>query len=118
MSTVSATATVAPTLADAQLNALPHPVIMIARDGKIADANVAAEQFFEASIPMLRAVRRYCPAHFHTSPNIRLWSARRKASSSTSRLRSLRNYLIGTSAIAPSTGPPLRSHGSSRRCCR
>ena len=41
-------------LADAQLNALPHPVIMVARDGKIADANVAAEQFFEASIPMLR----------------------------------------------------------------
>jgi len=40
--------------ADAQLNALPHPVIMVARDGKIADANVAAEQFFEASIPMLR----------------------------------------------------------------
>jgi two-component system nitrogen regulation sensor histidine kinase GlnL len=41
-------------LADAQLNALPHPVIMVARDGRIADANVAAEQFFEASIPMLR----------------------------------------------------------------
>jgi two-component system nitrogen regulation sensor histidine kinase GlnL len=41
-------------LADAQLNALPHPVIVVARDGKIADANVAAEQFFEASIPMLR----------------------------------------------------------------
>jgi two-component system nitrogen regulation sensor histidine kinase GlnL len=54
MSTASAATTVAPTLADAQLNALPHPVIMIARDGKIADANVAAEQFFEASIPMLR----------------------------------------------------------------
>jgi two-component system nitrogen regulation sensor histidine kinase GlnL len=42
------------TLADAQLNALPHPVIMVARDGKIADANAAAEQFFEASIVMLR----------------------------------------------------------------
>jgi two-component system nitrogen regulation sensor histidine kinase GlnL len=40
--------------ADAMLNALPHPVIMIAPDGRIADANVAAEQFFEASIPMLR----------------------------------------------------------------
>ena len=52
MTTVSAAVT--PTLADAQLNALPHPVIMVARDGKIADANVAAEQFFEASIPMLR----------------------------------------------------------------
>ena len=40
--------------ADAVLNALPHPVIMVSADGKIADANVAAEQFFEASMPMLR----------------------------------------------------------------
>src|SRR6478736_5279472 len=40
--------------ADAMLNALPHPVLMIAGDGRIAGANVAAEQFFEASIPMLR----------------------------------------------------------------
>ena len=39
---------------DAMLNALPHPVIMVGPDGRIADANVAAEQFFEASIPMLR----------------------------------------------------------------
>jgi len=48
---------VTPTLsspADAVLNALPHPVIMVAPDGKIADANVAAEQFFEASISVLR----------------------------------------------------------------
>ncbi len=50
----TASATLPSTLADAQLNALPHPIIMVARDGKIADANVAAEQFFEASIPMLR----------------------------------------------------------------
>jgi len=40
--------------ADAILHALPHPVIMVSADGKIADANVAAEAFFEASIPMLR----------------------------------------------------------------
>jgi two-component system, NtrC family, nitrogen regulation sensor histidine kinase GlnL len=40
--------------ADAVLNALPHPVIMIAPDGKIADANVAAETFFEVSVPVLR----------------------------------------------------------------
>jgi two-component system nitrogen regulation sensor histidine kinase GlnL len=40
--------------ADAMLHALPHPVIMVSPDGRIADANVAAEQFFEASIPMLR----------------------------------------------------------------
>ena len=42
------------TSADAMLHALPHPVIMVSPDGKIADANVAAEQFFEASIPVLR----------------------------------------------------------------
>ena len=40
--------------ADAVLHALPHPVIMISPDGRIADANVAAEQFFGASIPVLR----------------------------------------------------------------
>jgi two-component system nitrogen regulation sensor histidine kinase GlnL len=44
----------AQTSADAMLHALPHPVLMVSPDGRIADANVAAEQFFEASIPMLR----------------------------------------------------------------
>ncbi len=38
----------------AMLQALPHPVLMISPEGKITDANVAAEQFFEASLPMLR----------------------------------------------------------------
>ena len=42
------------TPADAMLHALPHPVLMVSPDGRIADANVAAEQFFEASIPMMR----------------------------------------------------------------
>ena len=36
------------------LNALPHPVLMVAPDGKIADANVAAEAFFEVSMLLLR----------------------------------------------------------------
>jgi two-component system nitrogen regulation sensor histidine kinase GlnL len=40
--------------ADAMLDALPHPVIMISSDGRIANANAAAEAFFEASLPMLR----------------------------------------------------------------
>src|SRR5437868_5116158 len=40
--------------ADAVLNALPLPVITIAADGKIADANVAAENFFESSAMLLR----------------------------------------------------------------
>ncbi len=40
--------------ADAVLDALPHPVIMIASDGRVASANAAAESFFEASLPLLR----------------------------------------------------------------
>jgi two-component system nitrogen regulation sensor histidine kinase GlnL len=40
--------------ADAVLNALPHPLIMVSADGKVADANVAAEAFFEVSAPLLR----------------------------------------------------------------
>lgn len=40
--------------ADAVLNALPHPVIVVAPDGKVVDANAAAEAFFEISLPLLR----------------------------------------------------------------
>ena len=39
--------------AEAVLNSLPHPVIVIAPDGRIADGNVAAEHFFESSILLL-----------------------------------------------------------------
>src|SRR5256885_8954646 len=40
--------------ADAVLDALPHPVIMVAADGRIANASAAAESFFEASLRLLR----------------------------------------------------------------
>jgi two-component system, NtrC family, nitrogen regulation sensor histidine kinase GlnL len=40
--------------ADAVLNALPLPVIIVDSAGRIADANVAAENFFEASVLLLR----------------------------------------------------------------
>jgi two-component system, NtrC family, nitrogen regulation sensor histidine kinase GlnL len=40
--------------AEGVLNALPHPVLVVGHDGKIADANVAAESFFESSVPFLR----------------------------------------------------------------
>jgi two-component system nitrogen regulation sensor histidine kinase GlnL len=43
-----------PSAADAVLNALPHPVIVVSPDGKVADANVAAEAFFEVSLSHLR----------------------------------------------------------------
>src|SRR5271165_775293 len=39
---------------DAVLDALPHPVIMVSSDGRIANANAAAESFFEMSAPLLR----------------------------------------------------------------
>jgi two-component system nitrogen regulation sensor histidine kinase GlnL len=45
---------VAPGTAGSVLNALPLPVIMVGANGKIADANVAAETFFELSAPLLR----------------------------------------------------------------
>ena len=39
-----------PSLAEAILDALPHPVIMVSADGHVASANAAAESFFEASL--------------------------------------------------------------------
>src|SRR4030081_3066043 len=36
------------------LNALPNPVLLIGPDGKIVDANMAAESFFEISNQFLR----------------------------------------------------------------
>ena len=43
--------------AEMVLNALPHPVLVIGADGKIKDANAAAENFFESSESMLRRLR-------------------------------------------------------------
>jgi two-component system nitrogen regulation sensor histidine kinase GlnL len=42
------------TAAEAVLNALPHPLIVVAADGKLVEANAAAEAFFEASLAHLR----------------------------------------------------------------
>ena len=43
-----------PSDADAILNALPNPVLLIGPDGKIADANMAAESFFDISTQFLQ----------------------------------------------------------------
>ena len=40
--------------ADAVLNSLPHPVLVVGSDGRVSDANVAAESFFEMSVSLLR----------------------------------------------------------------
>jgi two-component system nitrogen regulation sensor histidine kinase GlnL len=44
-------------MADAVLNALPHPVITVAPTGHVAEANVAAESFFQVGAPVLRRHR-------------------------------------------------------------
>src|SRR6202166_1082742 len=43
-----------PSDGDAILNALPNPVLLVAPDGRIVDANMAAESFFEISTQFLR----------------------------------------------------------------
>jgi two-component system nitrogen regulation sensor histidine kinase GlnL len=40
--------------AESVLNSLPLPVIMVGADGRIVDANAAAEDFFKVSVPLLR----------------------------------------------------------------
>src|SRR5215475_3751775 len=45
---------IVPSDSDAILNALPNPVILIGPDGKIIDANNAAESFFEISTQFLQ----------------------------------------------------------------
>src|SRR6185437_16130778 len=52
MSTAEALLTAPP--AEVVLNALPHPVIVVGPNGKVVDANAAADAFFEASLPLLR----------------------------------------------------------------
>ena len=43
-----------PSDGDAILNALPNPVLLVAPDGRIVDANMAAESFFEISTQFLQ----------------------------------------------------------------
>src|ERR1700732_4472782 len=43
-----------PSEAEAILNALPNPVLLVAPDGRIIDANMSAESFFEISAQFLQ----------------------------------------------------------------
>ena len=45
------------TAAEAVLDALPHPVVTVAPDGRVLDANMAAEAFFQVGAPVLRRHR-------------------------------------------------------------
>jgi two-component system nitrogen regulation sensor histidine kinase GlnL len=47
--------------ASALLDALPHPVVLVDGDNRVAEANDAAETFFQASANVLR---RHAIAHF------------------------------------------------------
>src|SRR6201981_906892 len=54
MSSVAENRRVVPSDAEAILNALPNPVLLLAPDGRMADANIAAESFFDISAQFLR----------------------------------------------------------------
>jgi two-component system nitrogen regulation sensor histidine kinase GlnL len=54
MSQVQLAPTMPVSTSEAVLNALPLPVIVVSSDGRISDANVAAENFFEVSVALLR----------------------------------------------------------------
>jgi len=53
------------------LNALPHPVVAVLPDGSIAEANAAAEAFFEMSRPALRR-QKLAAIVAHPSPLVAL----------------------------------------------
>ena len=54
MTTAAEHRKIQPSDSDAILNALPNPVVLVAPDGKIIDANIAAEAFFDISTQFLQ----------------------------------------------------------------
>jgi two-component system nitrogen regulation sensor histidine kinase GlnL len=54
MTSLAERARAAPSDGEAVLNALPNPVLLVAPDGRIVDANAAAESFFEMSAQFLQ----------------------------------------------------------------
>src|ERR1700741_1184791 len=54
MSSVAENRRVVPSDAEAILNALPNPVLLVSPDGRIVDANIAAESFFDISAQFLQ----------------------------------------------------------------
>src|SRR3974377_2415650 len=54
MTTAAEHRKILPSDSDAILNALPNPVVLVAPDGKIMDANIAAEAFFDISTQFLQ----------------------------------------------------------------
>jgi len=53
-----------PTDSEAILNALPNPVLLVAPDGRIVDANIAAESFFEMRNPFSKFPPSFCDASY------------------------------------------------------
>ncbi|WP_438274501.1 two-component system sensor histidine kinase NtrB [Nitrobacter sp.] len=54
MTSLAESARTAPSDGEAVLNALPNPVLLVAPDGRIVEANAAAESFFEMSAQFLQ----------------------------------------------------------------
>ena len=54
MTTAAEHRKIQPSDSDAILNALPNPVVLVAPDGRIIDANIAAEAFFDISTQFLQ----------------------------------------------------------------
>jgi two-component system nitrogen regulation sensor histidine kinase GlnL len=50
-------------MAEAVLDALPHPVVTVAADGRVVDANVAAETFFQVGAPVMQrhGIKEFVP---------------------------------------------------------
>src|SRR3977135_2965087 len=80
MTSVAEQRKAAPSDSEAILNALPNPVLLIGPDGKIVDANMAAESFFEISTQFLQrqSLKEFVPC---VSPLLALIDQVRSSSS-------------------------------------
>ena len=85
--------------ADAVLNALPHPVIVVAADGKVVEANAAAEAFFEVSLPLACAAT-CCAISCRSAVPCSPWSSR----CARAALRSTSTRSISARRVIPAIG--------------
>ena len=109
-----------PTDGEAILNALPNPVLLIAPDGRIVDANIAAESFFEISTQFLQrqSLKELVP---FGSPLLALIDQVRTAAARRSTNTKSISARRGSAAIARSICTSRRSPSvpaTSSSCCR
>jgi two-component system nitrogen regulation sensor histidine kinase GlnL len=99
-----------PTDSEAILNALPNPVLLVAPDGRIVDANIAAESFFEISTQFLRrqSLKELVP---FGSPLLALIDQVRRAARRSTSTRSISARPIGGDRQSICTSPAHRTAG-------